>query len=124
MHSTDLCVGADSSSSLTTHWRKLLMKKLITNSVAASVAVAMCVLLGAGAVSADVVAGPVHVTGEKLDSGLGDLPHYSKWADPTGKNPLQARVSAESSYERQGEASPKLDGKQPHRPSVQVSRTK
>jgi hypothetical protein len=25
------------------------------------------------------------VAGEKLDSGLGDLPHYSRWADPKGR---------------------------------------
>ena len=25
--------------------------------------------------------------GAKIDSGLGDLPHYRYWADPTGKNP-------------------------------------
>jgi hypothetical protein len=31
------------------------------------------------------------VSGEKVDSGLGDLPHYSKWSDPTGKNPTLAR---------------------------------
>ena len=31
---------------------------------------------------------PQALAGEKLDSGLGDLPHYSKWADPTGKMPM------------------------------------
>jgi len=25
------------------------------------------------------------VPGEKLDSGLGSLPHYSRWADPRGR---------------------------------------
>jgi hypothetical protein len=25
------------------------------------------------------------VAGEKLDSGLGSLPHYSRWADPRGR---------------------------------------
>jgi len=25
------------------------------------------------------------VAGEKLDSGLGSLPHYSRWADPSGR---------------------------------------
>jgi hypothetical protein len=86
------------------------MKKFINNSVAVSLAASMFVL-AAAAVSADVGAGPVRVPGEKLDSGLGDLPHYSKWADPTGKNPLQAPAAKESSSERQAEASLKRDGK-------------
>jgi hypothetical protein len=36
------------------------------------------------------------VAGEKLDSGLGDLPHYSTWADPTGRNPMGNRIVGES----------------------------
>jgi hypothetical protein len=28
------------------------------------------------------------VIGESLDDGLGDLPHYSQWVDPTGRDPL------------------------------------
>ncbi len=39
------------------------------------------------------------VSGEKVDSGLGDLPHYSQWADPTGKNPSQ-RQSVQVSQAR------------------------
>ena len=34
------------------------------------------------------------VSGQKIDSGLGDLPHYRYWADPTGKTPMQAAVVA------------------------------
>ena len=30
------------------------------------------------------------VPGQKIDSGLGDLPHYRTWADPSGKTPMQA----------------------------------
>lgn len=46
-------------------------------------------LVPAGAASADGAATPtVQVQGEKLDSGLGDLPHYRDWKDPTGKSPL------------------------------------
>ena len=34
------------------------------------------------------------VAGQKIDSGLGELPHYRLWADPSGKNPLgQASVA-------------------------------
>jgi hypothetical protein len=38
----------------------------------------------------------VQLSGQKLDSGLGDLPHYSMWIDPTGRNPLGTRVIGES----------------------------
>ncbi|QTN22866.1 hypothetical protein HZ992_22540 [Rhizobacter sp. AJA081-3] len=46
-------------------------------------------LVPAGAAPADTASAPtVQVQGEKLDSGLGDLPHYRDWKDPTGKAPL------------------------------------
>lgn len=33
-----------------------------------------------------LAAGPsATVPGEKIDSGLGDLPHYSRWADRSGR---------------------------------------
>ncbi len=28
------------------------------------------------------------VAGQKVDSGLGELPHYRLWTDPSGKNPM------------------------------------
>lgn len=28
------------------------------------------------------------VLGESLDDGLGELPHYSQWKDPSGRDPL------------------------------------
>jgi len=41
--------------------------------------------------------GPVHfVDGQKIDSGLGELPHYSAWADPSGRHPTGYRVLGES----------------------------
>jgi hypothetical protein len=33
--------------------------------------------------------------GQKLDSGLGELPHYRDWADPTGKAPVAAKVAGQ-----------------------------
>jgi hypothetical protein len=36
------------------------------------------------------------VAGQKLDSGLGSLPHYSKWVDKSGADPIGARVLGES----------------------------
>ena len=35
------------------------------------------------------------VAGQKLDSGLGDLPHYRTWSDPTGKNPVADQVAGQ-----------------------------
>lgn len=86
------------------------MNKFTALSVAAALAVSF-VSLGPVAVAAERGAAPAHtVSGEKVDSGLGDLPHYSKWADPTGKNPVQGKPQA------------RLDDKQ--RQSVQVSQAK
>jgi hypothetical protein len=36
------------------------------------------------------------VAGQKLDSGLGSLPHYSQWIDKSGADPIGARVLGES----------------------------
>ena len=48
-------------------------------------ACAATTLFTATAIAAEKRA-PVQVSGEKLDSGLGDLPHYRDWSDKTGKN--------------------------------------
>ena len=34
--------------------------------------------------------------GQKLDSGLGALPHYSLWVDPKGRYPTAVAVAGES----------------------------
>ena len=34
--------------------------------------------------------------GMKLDSGLGELPHYRDWIDPTGRTPMEPMQTAES----------------------------
>ena len=36
------------------------------------------------------------VTGEKLDSGLGSLPHFSRWADPRAGRVAVQRLPGES----------------------------
>ncbi len=59
------------------------MTKLTTLIVSA--ACAATTLFAATAMAADKRA-PVQVAGEKLDNGLGDLPHYRDWADKSGKN--------------------------------------
>jgi hypothetical protein len=85
------------------------MNKFTALSLAAAVAAS---LLTTTAVAAERAAAPAQVAGEKVDSGLGDLPHYSKWADPTGKNPTQAKAVA------------KRDDKPAQRLSVEVSQAK
>ena len=37
----------------------------------------------------------VAAAGQKIDSGLGDLPHYRYWADPTGKTPMVAKIAGQ-----------------------------
>ncbi len=40
---------------------------------------------------------PSHpLSGQKLDSGLGELPHYSQWADPSGRYPFGYKLAGES----------------------------
>jgi hypothetical protein len=34
--------------------------------------------------------------GQKLDSGLGELPPYSQWRDKTGRAPVHVQVAGES----------------------------
>lgn len=42
--------------------------------------------------------------GQKLDSGLGELPHYSQWLDKSGRQPV--RVAGESLDNGLGELPP------------------
>lgn len=37
------------------------------------------------------------VPGAKVDSGLGELPHYRDWVDPTGRAPMQPMLTAAES---------------------------
>jgi outer membrane receptor protein involved in Fe transport len=60
-------------------------------------AAAGALLFQAGVAAADATS-PVTTTaaaGQKLDSGLGDLPHYRDWADPTGKAPVATKVAGQ-----------------------------
>jgi hypothetical protein len=67
----------------------------------------LCVSLSAAVLilaAGPALSGPAAaVAGEKLDSGLGSLPHYSQWADPTGRNPMGSRVAGESLDDGLGE---------------------
>lgn len=40
---------------------------------------------------------PTNVPVAKVDSGLGDLPHYRDWIDPTGRSPMGPVVTATDS---------------------------
>lgn len=85
------------------------MNKITALTLAASVAASF---VSINVLAAERAAAPVPVAGEKVDSGLGDLPHYSKWADPTGKNVAPSTATSKS------------DDKQAQRLSVQVSQAK
>ena len=63
---------------------------------------------------------PATVAGQKLDSGLGDLPHYRLWADPSGRQPT-AKPPAATSQER---VSPKARTKPAALPSADVATLK
>ena len=96
------------------------MKNFLSISIAAPLAAAVC-MLATPVMAADAGGSAVRVTGEKMDSGLGDLPHYSKWADPTGKNPMQARAAVDT---KQAEVLAPREAKE-HKPvAVQVSQAR
>lgn len=96
------------------------MTKFITVSIAATLAASMFVL-SSTAVAVEATAAPVRVTGEKVDSGLGDLPHYSQWADPTGKTVGQASVVADK---KRVQAPSQRDDRDAQSLAVQVSQSK
>jgi hypothetical protein len=64
------------------------------------------------------------VTGQKIDSGLGELPHYRLWADPSGKNPTAAPVAAESQGRVAPKAQPVVRAKAPAPQSTDVAALK
>lgn len=47
------------------------------------------------AVAGDSAPSTQAVAGQKLDSGLGELPHYRLWADKSGKNVVGTSVVAD-----------------------------
>ena len=42
------------------------------------------------------LSGAAGVAGQKLDSGLGELPHYSQWLDKSGRHPMGVHIVGES----------------------------
>lgn len=67
----------------------------------------LCASLSAAALilaAGPALSGPAaFVAGQKLDSGLGNLPHYSTWSDRSGRNPMGNRVVGESLDDGLGE---------------------
>lgn len=73
------------------------MNKLMTLKISAAMAAALGILASTPTLAGEAVATTAQVPGQKIDSGLGELPHYSQWTDPTGKNPLRRTASAPAS---------------------------
>jgi hypothetical protein len=92
------------------------MRKVTALSVLAALAASVC-LLSSAAVAADNKLATPQVVGEKLDSGLGELPHYRHWVDPTGKQPQPTNAGAVTALAATQVAGEKLDsglGNLPH----------
>lgn len=70
------------------------MKNLTSLSMATALVASLGAFASTPSTAAETATGAVQVSGEKRDSGLGALPHYGKWADPTGKNPLRLASDA------------------------------
>ena len=56
----------------------------------------LAIAVGIGALSA-CQSVPANVPVAKIDNGLGDLPHYRDWIDPTGRSPTGPVVTATDS---------------------------
>lgn len=48
------------------------------------------------ALATDAASASATLAGQKIDSGLGDLPHYRLWADPSGKSPIASQNAAKA----------------------------
>jgi hypothetical protein len=73
------------------------MNKRMSLKLAAAMVAALGVLASTPTLAGEAASTAAQVPGQKIDSGLGELPHYSQWADPTGKNPLRRTASAPAS---------------------------
>jgi len=56
----------------------------------------LAVVIGIGALSACQSLNP-NMPVAKVDNGLGDLPHYRDWIDPTGRAPTEPVMTANDS---------------------------
>ncbi|HEU5296691.1 MAG TPA: hypothetical protein VFU71_18055 [Burkholderiaceae bacterium] len=56
----------------------------------------LAIVIGIGALGACQLM-PSNVPVAKVDNGLGDLPHYRDWIDPTGRSPIEPVMTANDS---------------------------
>jgi hypothetical protein len=56
----------------------------------------LAVIIGIGALTACQSLNP-NAMAAKADNGLGDLPHYRDWIDPTGRTPMEPVMTATDS---------------------------
>jgi hypothetical protein len=55
----------------------------------------LALILGVSALSAcQSLDRDVTMPAAKIDNGLGDLPHYRDWIDPTGRMPMESVTTA------------------------------
>ncbi len=73
------------------------------------------------ALAGDTPAARSLVAGQKLDSGLGDLPHYRFWADKSGRNVTAQRVVGEKVDSGLGDIVPYSLGKDGLPKSIDVA---
>jgi len=59
----------------------------------------LAVIIGVGALSACQSLN-TNVPVAKSDNGLGELPHYRDWIDPTGRSPMGTVVTANDATRR------------------------
>ena len=72
---------------------------------------ALLALLAGPTTAADVAAVTSASNGQKLDSGLGELPHYRFWADKSGRNVSANRFAGEKLDSGLGDIAPFSLGK-------------
>jgi hypothetical protein len=65
-----------------------IMKKSTLSLIAVALSGSALLPLAGAALAGKAAPVSASVPGEKLDSGLGDLPRYSEWKDKTGKDPM------------------------------------
>ncbi len=77
----------------------------------AHISLSLAALFACGLASTSVLADSAgrsqnSVAGQKLDSGLGDLPHYRFWTDKSGKKPTATQVAGEKLDSGLGDIAP------------------
>jgi hypothetical protein len=87
-----LPISAGHSRALAPSPQRIIMNRV---ALASCIAVLAGSLVGGSAAAAERAAAKHALPGQKIDSGLGDLPHYRLWADKSGKSPLRHRVAGE-----------------------------